>query len=260
MKNSNKKEIVIFETAKKIWSQIAKNSNEFNTDFELEIHKSLLNIFQVGDYYHYIFNCADQEIEFVHDNIVDVLGYAPSYFTVVNLLELIHPDDIPYFLNFENTVTHFFNQLSQEKIHKYKVRYDYRIKKSNGEYIRILQQVVTIHSDANGSVIRTLGVHTDISHLKKTNNMSLSFIGLEGEPSFHNVEVLTVLNPTKEILTQREKEILKLVLNGQNSMKIANLLNLSKHTIDTHRKNILKKTNCQTVNELIIKTINEGWI
>lgn len=48
--------------------------------------------------------------------------------------------------------------------------------------------------------------------------------------------------PTKDTqLTKRESEILQLIVKGRTSMEMANQLNLSKYTVDTHRKNIHKK-------------------
>lgn len=43
------------------------------------------------------------------------------------------------------------------------------------------------------------------------------------------------------ILSQRENEIIKLVAEGNTNGKIAELLFLSNHTINTHRKNIMAK-------------------
>lgn len=43
------------------------------------------------------------------------------------------------------------------------------------------------------------------------------------------------------LLTRREKEILHLIVKGRTSLQMAQQLNLSKYTIDTHRKNIHKK-------------------
>ncbi|MCW5517314.1 response regulator transcription factor [Muriicola sp. Z0-33] len=42
-------------------------------------------------------------------------------------------------------------------------------------------------------------------------------------------------------LTRRERQILELLVLGKTSQQMANALNLSKFTIDTHRKNIHKK-------------------
>lgn len=253
-------ETIKYDEAKKIWQKITKTTSDSNLSFELELHKKLLDIFQVGNYYYYIFNCVTAKIEFVNDGVSAVLGYNPEQFQTDFLIENIHPEDISYFLSFEEKVTAFFAKLPPEKVLKYKVRYDYRIKKANGDYCRILQQVVTIQSTDDGGVIRTMGVHTDITDLKKENGSTLSFIGLEGEPSFVDNENTIDIIIEKEILTNREKEILKHISSGKNSAEIAKLLSLSKHTIDTHRKNMLHKTGTKSALDLIMKATSKGWI
>ena len=52
-------------------------------------------------------------------------------------------------------------------------------------------------------------------------------------------------------LSSREKEVLELVLNGKTSLEIADTLFVSKSTVDTHRKNILKKTGAVSITELM---------
>lgn len=61
-------------------------------------------------------------------------------------------------------------------------------------------------------------------------------------------------------LTKREIEILKLVLEERTSQSIAVFLNLSIRTIETHRKNILGKTNCQSLVGLLKFAIKTGLI
>lgn len=51
-------------------------------------------------------------------------------------------------------------------------------------------------------------------------------------------------------LTEREKEITKLVSEGKVNKQIAAMLNLSPHTIHTHRKNIMKKLGLHSAVEL----------
>lgn len=48
-------------------------------------------------------------------------------------------------------------------------------------------------------------------------------------------------------LSARETQILALIAQGLSSKEIADRLNLSIHTINTHRKNITRKTNIRTV-------------
>jgi DNA-binding CsgD family transcriptional regulator len=53
------------------------------------------------------------------------------------------------------------------------------------------------------------------------------------------------------LLTAREKEILLLIVQGLNSQAIADKLFSSKHTINTHRKNMLRKLECKSLTELL---------
>jgi DNA-binding NarL/FixJ family response regulator len=53
------------------------------------------------------------------------------------------------------------------------------------------------------------------------------------------------------VLTRREKEILELLANGLNGPQIAAKLFLSYYTIETHRKNLLKKFNANSLPMLL---------
>lgn len=257
-------ELIRFDDMKKTWYQIAKyHDGDIPPNFELEVHKKLLNIFHVGDFYYYILNIPRVEMEYISESIKNVLGLTePDEFSVKYIFEQIHPDDKSRFISHEKKVTDFFNSLPSDKVLKYKVSYDYRLKCADGSYKWILMQTVTIQSNEQGSVIRVLGVHTDITHLKKDNRPSgLSFIGLENEPSYYDVNIEEILLlPSKELFSIREKQILKLTLEGFNSKEIANQLYKSVHTINSHRKNILLKSGCKTLVELGAKAIREGWV
>lgn len=61
-------------------------------------------------------------------------------------------------------------------------------------------------------------------------------------------------------LSKREIEVLQLVVNGMSSKQIAEELFLSYHTINTHRKNILKKVGVKNVSELVMFAQNTGLI
>lgn len=63
-----------------------------------------------------------------------------------------------------------------------------------------------------------------------------------------------------ELLTPREREILQLAAEGKSNKDIANLLNLSLYTVDTHRSRILHKLNLHSVPELILYAVRKGII
>jgi DNA-binding NarL/FixJ family response regulator len=61
-------------------------------------------------------------------------------------------------------------------------------------------------------------------------------------------------------ISPREMEVLKLLVNGYNTKAIAAELRISKNTVDTHRRRILDKLDCQNVAELTRLAIREGLI
>jgi len=63
-----------------------------------------------------------------------------------------------------------------------------------------------------------------------------------------------------ELLTTREREILQLIAEGKSNKDIANILNLSLYTIETHRGNLMEKLNLHTVPELILYAVRKGVI
>ena len=248
-------------TAKKIWGTVVKedahNSNELK--LQLELHKRLLNIFQPGSYYYFVFNIYQGIIEFMSNGIADVLGYEPGEMDIVFLMGKIHPDDKSYFLNFEHSVTQFFKPLPFDKIKNYKVQYDFRAKTKSNKYIRILHQAIQVDYDEN-NFYRTLCLQTDISHIKQEGKPCFSIIGLDGEPSYYNIQHAEVFNKSYDLFTNREREILKYIVEGKSSKDIAEKLFISIHTVNAHRKSILNKADVKTPIDLIRKVMCEGWI
>lgn len=57
--------------------------------------------------------------------------------------------------------------------------------------------------------------------------------------------------PATPKLTERELEILKLIANEHSNAEIADILFISERTVETHRKNMLRKTNNKTIVGLI---------
>lgn len=71
--------------------------------------------------------------------------------------------------------------------------------------------------------------------------------------SFFDDAIATKDLTSKEeiLLSNREKEILRLIGEGKTSQEIADVLFIGKSTVDTHRKNILKKMNIYGKTDLI---------
>lgn len=246
---------------KDYWHQIAQNKvPDSPEDFEIKLnfYKKMLSVLSVGDFYYFTFLPGSHAIEYVSPNIVNVIGYKPEAFDIELMLNIIHPNDQQNFIEFEKKVVYFKTNLPLDKVMKYKSQYNYRIRKNNGQYIPILQQSITIATDDRGAALRNFIIHTDISSLNPDSKMSLSFIGLEGEPSFKNVMGGKPKLPAP-LFTPRERTILSLIYQNKSATEIATELSISSLTVKTHFKNIHKKSQTRSLLELYIKGKEEGW-
>ncbi len=61
-----------------------------------------------------------------------------------------------------------------------------------------------------------------------------------------------------ELLSAREREVLQLLAEGHTSGQIAAKLHISLSTVDTHRRNIMKKLDLHSIAELTRYAIREG--
>ncbi len=68
------------------------------------------------------------------------------------------------------------------------------------------------------------------------------------------------MNSQQLNLSDREIEIVRLLAEGLASKQIGSELEISKHTVDTHRRNLLRKTGSKNTLELAIRCVRAGVI
>src|SRR3989475_756861 len=68
------------------------------------------------------------------------------------------------------------------------------------------------------------------------------------------------LQDSFDLLTNREKEILQLLSEGRSNKEVANLLNLSTLTIETHRSNLMQKLNLHNTAEIVLYAVRKKII
>lgn len=195
--------------------------------------------------YYFILNSESCEIEYVSKSITDVLGYFPEEFRIENLFSSIHPDDLEYCKRCEYDSIQLSNNLYFNEQHRYSFQYTYRLKTKDNVYITVLQQYQTIEVDDYGHLLKTLVLHEKIGdyEIRPENDFKI----------FDKLNNKSINLPAKYKLTKREWQILGLIQKGYKSNEISEMLYLSKYTVDTHRKNILFKTDSNSLMELINK-------
>lgn len=107
---------------------------------------------------------------------------------------------------------------------------------------------------------RNLGANAYLSKNANITELKKAIFSTASDPFFVSSEITddqSALQLSKEdsfkslgIITDREKEIIKLIASGKNSNEISEVLYISRETVKTHRKNIFRKLGLKNTAEL----------
>jgi DNA-binding NarL/FixJ family response regulator len=86
-----------------------------------------------------------------------------------------------------------------------------------------------------------------------------TFYPTETAPTAHRPRKSDAGKP-KPRLSDRQKEIVRLLAQGRKSSKIAEMLGISQKTVETHRRNIMLRTNCRSTADVVRYAIRNGII
>ena len=63
-----------------------------------------------------------------------------------------------------------------------------------------------------------------------------------------------------DLLTDREREVLQLLAEGKSNKEAASVLDVSPHTIETHRQNLMQKLRLHNTAEIVLYAVRKGII
>lgn len=149
----------------------------------------------------------------------------------------MHPEDL---VDLRMLEYEFFKKIdatpTYEKV-KYKASAEIRISDGKGGWVPITKstQVVTLSPKGKMWLILCCYDLSDQTYTHTDTNPRISCC------STGYIQHLPLQNKRCKILTDREKQILKLIKNGLLSKEIADRLNIRINTVNRHRQNILEK-------------------
>jgi DNA-binding CsgD family transcriptional regulator len=223
----------------------------------LEKHKQLLSqLASIGNSGVSVFDLCKREHVFFSPHICMLLGYdmdelGNNGFDFFD--SKIHADDIIQLTkNGISLLKLYFLFTSDEKAN-YKLINEYRMLNSSGIYIRVIEQHQLLELDAYGNVWLALSI-IDISPNQEADselksqllNFRTGKIIPFQEEDVSNKETVNIS------LTQREKQIIKMVKDGFLSKEISSKLSISVHTVNTHRQRVLEKLGANNSMEAIV--------
>ena len=220
-------------------------------------------IFSSGAIYYYTINFADSTLSNHHNNILTIHGLKELPKHLHEIIDLIHPEDVDFVMEAERMAIEKIKEIKGfAYIQELKSSYCFRMKTSKGEYEMFHHQALHLVKDNDGRLIKTVNIHTNIHHITQKNPYTVLVVGIGGRHDFHQMQYRNNkhIDLPPVALTKRETEILSLLALGKSSIQISEHLGVSYHTVTTHRRNILAKTNSNKVSELVKKALEWGII
>lgn len=160
--------------------------------------------------------------------------------------QLMHPQDL-YIAT--KSGLHFLKMmiaLNPEKRNDFKLINEFRILKPEGSWMRMTEQHQILETDSHGNIWLALSLVNVSPNQDAREPMSCRLVN-------HRTGKVTSFSTVDSCfqLTRREKEILFLISGGRVSKQIASQLNISIHTVNTHRQNIIEKMDVSNTTEAV---------
>ena len=138
--------------------------------------------------------------------------------------------------------------------------WNYSIRNPQGAYLNVTQHTTPMYFDETGKPVIGLA-HYSVTGEGERLPLRATALILNANDQY---ETLYYKNFSQKLLEEkfsnRERDVLRLLSLGKGNKEISELLFISEHTVHTHRKNILAKSKCTNITELVAKCIREGLL
>jgi len=142
-----------------------------------------------------------------------------------------------------------------------RVSYPTKVIRGDGSEGWYLHQIKVLHTDEQNKPILGLKVITDISDFKKDDIITMKIAKKDHNGIFKNIFSQSFSEENNNYtISEREKDVLLLLDEGKSSLEIGNLLFISSHTVNTHRRNLLRKFDAKSTVDMLKKASAHGII
>ena len=250
-----KLKIMITEKIRRFYDKIFESYGHESLEKHIEKIIELDKYLPYSSTFFCITNTQSLTFEYISKNMQSCLGLDPKLFMNKGMRffwSRIHPDDVEKWLSCLNELMNYtLNEITIEERINMNYTWNYRIKNSKNEYVNIVQNTTPLEFDVQKKPIIGLAHYTVLnSNIKMDICASAKLLNdkKEYETQYFNNFSQKLLN---DGVTNRERDIIRLLVLNYSSKEIAEKLFISSNTVDTHRRNILKKLNISSTGELL---------
>lgn len=138
---------------------------------------------------------------------------------------------------------HFLKRMPRKRRHLYHLATKLRFLRDNGDLTTVIHRMYYLYGPEGESVEYAICLYAPLTFDFPGKSIVVNSVtGL--------TEALTSADDP-DILSRREKQVLRLVADGKTSAEIAGVLSISHHTVNRHRQKILEKLNAKNSAEAL---------
>lgn len=250
----------------KLGDLILHHGGEVDDPQKVESLLQSVRLFPLGNNlseYMFIYDYVHNKYTWVSENFTRVTGYDKELLqgkdasSGINLL--FNEEDVEFMTDLvESTYRHLKKLPNEEKLNL-SIEISARYKNKEEKVFWTRQQWAPLLIDDNGGVILAVGQVSDLSTL--VGSISHYYhIKLKKDNQTIILESVIMDYENLKQLTVQERNVLKEVAMGFTTKQIAERLSISFHTVESHRKNIIKKLNCENMQKALALALTRGLI
>jgi PAS domain S-box-containing protein len=171
----------------------------------------------------------DDKFTYSNSKLTEILGYSKEELSLMSFEDLVFGEE---------------NDESLEKIHRC----------IKGIQNSFYAEIKIFKKDQSSTVIQVYGA---IVKIKGKECLRGNILEIKLGKS---IELPKGNDADRSKFSQREVEVLQLICQGLSTSEISEKLFLSKHTIDTHRANLIAKTGCKNTPDLVMYAVRNGLV
>lgn len=210
-------------------------------------------------------NTSDQSFEYVSKNFEPTM-----MLDIVNMTEggmkywwsRMHPEEMSTWLqSLKDLMTFTLQNIALEDRRRMTYTWNYRVKDGKDSFKNIIQHTTPMFLDGEGKPIVGLA-HYSVLESKDVLPIQATAKILNASDEYETLfyQMYGGQKLLMEGISFRERDVIRLLSYGFSNEETAEKLNISEHTVKTHRKNVMQKTGCKNTAQLIAMCIRQGII
>jgi len=210
-----------------------------------------------NDQYFQVFDMGQMRFLYTSKGITRLIGVTPEEINPGHYTQMIHPEDEERLGQARSQVYRMEKEIFQLKKGSALTSYNLRLYNQEHKLLSLFVQDYMFFSPVPYKAVFLIQVVTNIDWFRFSKNSFHYYVGKDLSLfKFPDQELLSI-GPD---MSQREYEIIRLIESGLSSKEIAEKLFLSVHTVNTHRRNVLKKARKPQISDLIYDLKGKGLL